>query len=117
MTRVVADAAYVHLADVLGADIDRMAPGARLPSEHDLAAAYDVSRITARGALQELENRHVVRRTQGSGTFVALRLPYPIRPGELPSWSGLVAAAGHDPSYRYLDNGRRRGGLHELSEN
>ncbi|MEL7210703.1 MAG: GntR family transcriptional regulator, partial [Actinomycetota bacterium] len=72
------------------------------PSEHQLADRHGVSRITARSALQELERRHAVRRHRGSGTFVARRLPYPIRAGMAPSWSGAVRAAGHEASHRLL---------------
>ena len=42
----------------------------RLPSENQLAGAFDVSRMTARKALMELEAEGVVERIQGKGTFV-----------------------------------------------
>jgi GntR family transcriptional regulator len=45
-------------------------PGDRLPSEPELAAAYEVSRSTIREALQSLETDGVVRRIHGLGTFV-----------------------------------------------
>ena len=47
----------------------------RLPSENQLAATFDVSRMTARKALMELEAEGVVERIQGKGTFV--RTPDP----------------------------------------
>lgn len=93
---------YLALADSLEAEIVDLGPDVRLPSEHQLCAANQVSRVTARGALQELERRHLVRRTRGSGTFTALRIPYPIRPGTSPSWSRVILDAGHIPSYRFL---------------
>ena len=93
---------YVALANQLEDDIVSQGPGHRLPSEHELATQNGVSRITARAALQELEQRHVVRRSRGSGTYVALRIPYPIRAGMGPSWSQIVEAAGHLPSYEVL---------------
>lgn len=85
---------YLALADLLEGRIESLLPGARLPSEHELAAAHDVNRLTARAALQELERRHLVRRVQGAGTFVAQRIPYRIGPGSPPSLTATVAEAG-----------------------
>lgn len=90
------------LADELEAAVRDLAPGSRLESENELQIRWDVSRITARAALQELERRHAVRRLRGSGTFVALRIPYPIRSDMQPSWSRIVRNAGHEPSYDVL---------------
>jgi len=49
-------------------------PGARLPSEPELAAAMGVSRATLRAALDNLEAEGVIVRRAGVGTFVS-RLP------------------------------------------
>src|SRR5580658_9893894 len=51
----------------------QLAPGDRLPPEHDLAAWLGVSRMTLRHALSELAQRGLVTRTVGrhGGTFVA----------------------------------------------
>src|SRR5215470_9272813 len=59
------------LADTIAAG--RLAPGDRLPTEHDLAAWLGVSRMTLRHALAELAQRGLVTRTVGrsGGTFVA----------------------------------------------
>lgn len=43
----------------------------RIPSENELATQFDVSRMTARRALQELSDEGVLSRAKGSGTFVA----------------------------------------------
>jgi GntR family transcriptional regulator len=50
-----------------------LAPGDRLPAEHDLAAWLRVSRMTLRHALSELAQRGLVTRSVGrhGGTFVA----------------------------------------------
>ncbi|MEY8829697.1 FadR/GntR family transcriptional regulator [Sedimentitalea sp. XS_ASV28] len=45
-------------------------PDSRLPSERALAAELGVSRNTVREALDVLESRDMVRRRQGSGSFV-----------------------------------------------
>lgn len=47
-----------------------LGPGARLPGEHELAAAFGVSRITAKRALDELAEAGLVRRGRGRGTEV-----------------------------------------------
>ena len=44
---------------------------AKVPSENELTQQFDVSRMTARRALQELTNQGLLVRSQGAGTFVA----------------------------------------------
>src|SRR5580704_12214 len=53
--------------------VGALVPGDRLPTEHDLAAWFGVSRMTLRHALAELARRGLVTRTVGrhGGTFVA----------------------------------------------
>ena len=50
---------------------DGLAPGDRLPSDHELCERYSVSRTVARQALGELEFEGVLVREKGRGTFVA----------------------------------------------
>ena len=103
-----ADQSYHQLADQLASRIAVMAPGERVASEHDLVAAHGVSRITARSALQELERRHLVRRIRGAGTFVALRLDYPVTAAGPPSFSEIVRRHGRAPSHMIDDIGTVR---------
>jgi GntR family transcriptional regulator len=44
-------------------------PGAKLPTEHDLAQAYHVSRATIRAALRALDGRGLTATVHGVGTF------------------------------------------------
>jgi GntR family transcriptional regulator, histidine utilization repressor len=49
----------------------RWAPGALMPSEHDLVSRFSVSRMTVNRALRELQGEGLVERRQGVGTFAA----------------------------------------------
>lgn len=64
---------YARLADHVAARIGagELEPGARLPSERDLAAEYGVALGTARRAIQELRDRGLVVTLPAKGTFVA----------------------------------------------
>ena len=88
---------YIGLADALEAELRRLAPGTRLPAEAELAKTWRVNRLTARAAMQELEQRHLIRRRHGSGTFVARRIDYVIGPQMPPSWSHAIRQAGARP--------------------
>lgn len=64
---------YFQLKQLILADIkahDRQ-PGDRLPGDHELCAAHDISRTVVRQALSELESEGVIERIKGKGTFVA----------------------------------------------
>ena len=66
---------YHQLKQILLAELrDReLAPGDRLPGDHELCATYAVSRTVVRQALAELETEGVIERVKGRGTFVAQR--------------------------------------------
>jgi DNA-binding LacI/PurR family transcriptional regulator len=53
----------------------QLRPGDRLPSEHELAEQFGVSRITSKRALQLLGQQGFVVRARGRGTFVSDTLP------------------------------------------
>ncbi|HEY4242343.1 MAG TPA: GntR family transcriptional regulator [Kofleriaceae bacterium] len=75
--------------------------GARLPSEHELAAQYAVSRITIRQSIQNLVRRGLVEIRRGTGTFVT----EPRLVHELSALSGFVedmAAQGRRATARVI---------------
>jgi GntR family transcriptional regulator len=77
-----------------------------LPSETDLCAHFGVSRGTLRRALDDLENRGLIVRRQGRGTFVAS----PKFEGSvLGSYRNFrVGALPHDPVSRVLGIDKKR---------
>lgn len=62
----------IQVVDILEAKIrsNELKPGDRLPSERDLTLAFNVSRITIRAAITMLEQRGLVERRIGSGTYI-----------------------------------------------
>ncbi|MBC8503563.1 MAG: GntR family transcriptional regulator [Chloroflexi bacterium] len=64
---------YIQIAENL---LERIAtgelvPGERLPSERELSKTLNVSRMTLRAALRELDNKGLLARRTGDGTYVA----------------------------------------------
>jgi GntR family transcriptional regulator len=79
----------------------RPAVGARLPSEPQLAALFQVSRNTVREAVRQLITEGIVESRKGVGTFVrsdgAHALPVETGIEELTSTTELIRAAGYEP--------------------
>lgn len=71
-----------------------MEAGAQIPGENHIMSRFDVTRTVARRAILELENRFLVRRARGSGTFVNKRIDYVISHTRRPSLHKTVEAAG-----------------------
>ncbi len=63
---------YLTLRDRISSG--ELTPGTRLPSEPDLADLHDVSRVTIRRALAELEREGLISRRPGAGTFITARM-------------------------------------------
>jgi GntR family transcriptional regulator len=92
----------IELVERLIADRD-LRPGSQLPTNEELARMADVSLITVRRALSELERAGRVVRHQGVGTFVAGEriVSQPSRTGDL--LATLSAENGPELSTRLLD--------------
>lgn len=63
---------YVEIAEAVRTSIDagEVAPGALLPSEAELSALHEASRVTIRRALEELRSDGLIDSRQGLGWFV-----------------------------------------------
>jgi GntR family transcriptional regulator len=67
---------YYQLQRVLLEQIEsgRLVPGQAIPTEKELEAQYDLSRITVRRALDELARAGYITRERGRGSFVAVKI-------------------------------------------
>ncbi|MFZ2964861.1 MAG: GntR family transcriptional regulator [Rhodoglobus sp.] len=81
-----------HLVAVIDGGL---APHEKLPTERELADEFEISRLTVRRALDQLENEGVVYRVQGAGTFVSERRV--AKAFELTSFSEDMEARGMVP--------------------
>lgn len=95
---------YRQIADQLARVMQDRRPGLRLPSEHEIVRHFGVSRATATQALRDLEQRGLVYRRQGRGTFVADsdRAIRTNRTDSLPSFSEDLRAAGRTTRERVI---------------
>ncbi|MBU8546978.1 MULTISPECIES: phosphonate metabolism transcriptional regulator PhnF [Roseomonadaceae] len=76
-------------------------PGARLPTEAELAGQYGVNRHTVRRAMEELEGRGLVRIEQGRGSFVAEDV-VDYRLGPRTRFSEIIRRQSREPGGRIL---------------
>lgn len=97
-------ARYEQIASYLRGMVADSSPGDRLPSEAELCERFDVSRMTARQAVQLLANDGLIERKRGAGTFVrAHRVPRDL--GSPLSFSGSMRARGMTTSSETLQWG------------
>jgi len=79
-----------------------LTPGARLPTEAQMAARFGVNRHTVRHAIEELSRNGLVRVEQGRGSFVAEDvLDYTVGPRT--RFSEWIRAQNREPSGRVVD--------------
>ena len=93
---------YQQLQRALREAIERrvLGPDDALPPERDLAADFNVSRITVRKAIDGLVSEGVLMRRQGSGTFVCARVEKNF--SKLTSFSEDMRARGRNPRSVWL---------------
>jgi GntR family phosphonate transport system transcriptional regulator len=77
-------------------------PGARLPTEAQLAARFAVNRHTVRRALEDLSRRGLIRVEQGRGSFVAEET-FDYEVGPRTRFSEWVRRHNKEPGGRVLD--------------
>ena len=94
---------YRQLVDEFIRNIDsgELRPGDRLPSEREMVESLKVSRITARQALDTLEQLGLVYREQGRGTFVAEPRLHHVE--GFSSFTEYVTRRGRRPSSRIIE--------------
>jgi GntR family phosphonate transport system transcriptional regulator len=97
-------ALWRQIATTLRAEIAAatLAPGARLPTEAQLAARFAVNRHTVRRGLEELSRAGLIRIEQGRGSFVTEDvLDYAI--GQRPRFSEWVRRHNREPTGQVLE--------------
>jgi GntR family transcriptional regulator len=97
---------YHQLKASLMRDIDagRWRPGEQLPTEDALMERFQVSKITVRQALRDLQQQGYIRREQGRGTFVQ-GPPLEEGPRELKSFTAEMQGHGLTATSRVLEQG------------
>lgn len=106
MSKPSREARYQQIERWLRQRVLRAAPGDPLPSESELASRFEVSRMTARQAVQNLAAEGLVQRRRGAGTFVAPR-PMHRHEGSLMSFTEDMRRRGMTASSRLLSGGLR----------
>ena len=93
---------YMQVARKLVADVreGRYQVDQALPSERLLSEQLDVSRVTARKAIDQLVGQGLVVRRRGSGNYIAPRIEQPL--SSLSSFSEQLLQRGYRPSSQWL---------------
>jgi GntR family transcriptional regulator len=93
---------YMQIARKLSDDVKsgRYQVDQALPSERLLSELLDVSRVTARKAIDQLVDQGLVVRRRGSGNYIAPRIEQPL--SNLSSFSEQLQQRGYRPGSRWL---------------
>jgi GntR family transcriptional regulator len=99
-----AEPLYLQIKDLILSEIraGKYGPHQRLPSERELSTAYEVSRMTVRQALVDLQRSGAVYARVGKGTFVAApKIDQQLR--MVTSFTQEMRARGETPSSRVIE--------------
>lgn len=77
--------------------------GTRMPTEQELSAQFNVSRITARRALDELAENHLVERKRRVGTLVTFRSPVKPIQGDIEQALDTLLSFGRSTKVKLLE--------------
>lgn len=94
---------YQQVYDELLSQIknDWFLPGQKIPSENELAIRHNVSRVTIRKALKQLESEGLLDREKGKGTFVKRKL-IEKKMGRVVSFTESTIMLGNTPSSKCI---------------
>jgi GntR family transcriptional regulator len=103
---------YFQIEQSLRTRIAALDPHAPLPSDAQLCDEFGVSRMTARGAVQQLVQEGLVYRVPGRGTFVAPAAANRTA-SRILSFSDEMRRRGREPHSRVVERGRREASADE----
>lgn len=81
---------------------EKMKPNEKLPSERELMKEYGVSRSTIRSALSNLEQRGLIYRLHGKGTYVAMTFLSQTNLAGMYSFTDLMSSKGLRPKTKNI---------------
>jgi GntR family transcriptional regulator len=97
---------YHEIERTLQKRIEHLEPGDLLPSDTELCVEFDVSRMTARNAMQRLAQAGLVYRVPGRGTYVAQSPPHR-QASSLLSFTREMERRKRRPTSQIIESGLR----------
>ena len=77
-------------------------PGDQLPPENELIEEFRISRATLRSAYAKMEERNLIQRRQGVGTFVSKQLNIANPLLEMIDFNDRITMQGYSPGFKQL---------------